>query len=162
MPKKLLRVKLGNLSTWISKWIVIWISIACLPGCATILTGVKITKLRRSLVTIIQAVEYGLPGGITERSQNERTFYSGYFPPNGNMRVDASTSKERARCKIMVYKAKRPYAISFRCKVQERGDGTYFDVGQSDELAQKVKKKFMEYLASRPEKTDFIDDFRVF
>jgi len=62
----------------------------------------------------------------------------------------------------MVYKAKRPYAISFRCKVQERGDGTYFDVGQSDELAQKVKKKFMEYLASRPEKTDFIDDFRVF
>lgn len=140
-------------------WLLLFV--VC-QGCATTITGVKITDLRRSLVTIIQAVEYALPGGVTQRSQNERTFYSAYFPPNGSFKVDAASAPERARCKILVFNARRPYAISFQCKVQEDRGGVYTDVGRSDPLARRVKKRFLQYLASRPEKTDFVDDFRIF
>ena len=114
------------------------------------------------MVTILHAVEYASPGGIRRRSQNERTFYSAYHPPGGDFKIDASQSRNRARSVISVMNDRRPYTIVISYEIEERFGGVYRKMREDDEMARKVKKRFLTYLASRPEKGDFVDDFRAF
>ena len=114
------------------------------------------------MVTILHAVEYASPGGIQRRSQNERTFYSAFHPPGGNFKIDASQSQKRARAIITIYNERRPYTIVIKYVIQERSSGSYRKVGEDDVMANKIKKRFLTYLATRPEKSDFVDDFRAF
>ena len=119
-------------------------------------------EVNRSLVTLYQAIAYASPGGVLRRSKNNRVFYSHYHPPGGDFKRDARRRKKRAQSVITLMNSKRPYLITFEYRVEQRFNGKYEQISTSEKQANRVKRRLEDYLASRPDNTDMIDDFRAF
>jgi hypothetical protein len=102
-------------------------------------------------------------GGIRGKSQNGREFVSKYHPETGDIYATATTDKVRAYTKLSVLGDRRPYVLQLHYIVEERDEnGTYHVVRRDQARARKILKELQTFLATRPDKDNFIDDFRPF
>lgn len=101
--------------------------------------------------------------GIRGRSPNGRELVSKYHSPTGDGYDYAATNPQRAYSKLRILGERRPYTLQLEYIIEERNaSGAYRIVEYDQSKAQKVLKALMDYLVTRPDREDFIDDFRPF
>ena len=140
-------------------WVV---SFCLLTSCGHSSKTATVKDVRRSISTIYQAIEYGLPGGVFKRSRNNRVFFGHYHPPRGNPNVDARRKINRAQAVVYIMNEKRPYDVVIDYRVERYSGGSYSVIDRDQSHAEKIKRKIQDYLVSRPDKRSMIDDFRAF
>lgn len=108
------------------------------------------------------AVRYTLKDAIIKRSQNARSYYSRYHIPGTDPNALATNKKERAQVIITILGDRRPYTVSVLYQIEKRNGLDYTLDRYDKRLAQKYLDRVNEYLASRPEDRDVIDEFRPY
>ncbi len=131
--------------------------ISFLNGCASKRAYLK--DLNRSRNTIHLAIKYALKGNVKKLSSNFRTYFSPYHLPGMDLNALTTNKKKRARVMISVHGNRRPYSITIAYIIEEYRFGKYRFDYYDRKRAGKYKEKIEEYLASRPEQKDIIDDF---
>lgn len=119
-------------------------------------------SINASVVHIIKAFDKAAVG-IRGRSANGRELVSKYHSPNGDGYDYAATSNERAYSKLKILGERRPYNLQVQYIVEERNEKGIYQIKKYDKAkAQQVLKGLIDYLVTRPDREDFIDDFRPF
>ncbi len=151
------------------KWILTVIAILSLVGCESLyetggLKGSFVEKknVNSSVESIIKALDRSTLG-VRGKSANGREIVSRYQSAKGDSNEPATTKKSRAYARLLILGDRRPYTLQMQFVIEEdQGDGEYVVMSTDDERAQKILKKLLDTLASRPDSKDFIDDFRSF
>ncbi len=120
-----------------------------------------LTDLNRSLNTLQLAIKYALKGNV-KLSSNSKTYFSPYHLPGMDINALANNKKKRARIIITISGNRRPYRITVAYVVEEYRFGKYRFDHYDKKRAKKYKKRIQEYLVSRPEQKDIIDDFQPY
>ena len=117
-----------------------------------------------SVEGIIKAFDHVAPGGgIRGKSANGREIYSKYHPPSGDIYANATTAKVRSYTKLAILGDRRPYVLQVSFIIEDRDDDGNYTVTQRDQVrAKKILRDLRKFLATRPDKDNFIDDFRPF
>lgn len=119
-------------------------------------------KVNHSVDAIIKAYERSTTG-IRGRSQNGRELISKYHSLKGDVYDNAYNKKERAYSKLSILGDRRPYVLRVLYVIEERTEsGSYEVVEYNEESAHRILDKMVEFLVTRPDKDDFIDDYRAF
>lgn len=101
--------------------------------------------------------------GIRGKSPNGRELVSKYHSPGGDGYDYAATNPERAYSKLKILGERRPYTLRIQYIVEVRNDQGVYSVKKYDQRqAKKVLKALVDDLVTRPDREDFIDDFRPF
>ncbi len=133
-----------------------------LSGCASTFRGVQTEEINRPLETLNKAVHFSMKGSILKQSANLRTFHSNYHVPGTDINAAATNKPQRAQVIMVILGDRRPYRIHVLYRIEKRGSSGYsldtYDKGR----AQYYLDQINEYLASRPEQRDMIDDFRPY
>lgn len=117
----------------------------------------------RSLDTLNKAVHSALNGAILKQSSNLRTYHSLYHVPGKDINAGPQNRPERAQVIMTILGDRRPYQIQVRYRIEKRkGNGSYSYERSDQRLAEYYLSRVNEYLASRPEQRDMIDDFRAY
>lgn len=116
----------------------------------------------RPLKDIRKAVYFAYKGFVKKKSQNGRTFYSEYHKPGTNLSRSAHKQNERALLSVTILGDRRPYMIRVEYKIFKLSGGEFRADRYDKKLAQHYLSVIEEYLASRPEERDVIDDFRPY
>jgi hypothetical protein len=133
-------------------------------GCASPPSGpyAERNTVNASVSGIIRAFDRAAVG-IRGRSANGRELVSKYHSATGDGYDYADTKAERAYSKLRILGERRPYTLQVQVIVEKRNSkGVYRMVDYDQEKAEKVLKGLIDYLVTRPEREDFIDDFRPF
>lgn len=133
-------------------------------ACTSMNQGPSVQRkaVNASVINIVKAFDKAAVG-IRGRSTNGRELVSKYHSPNGDGYDYAATSPERAYSKLKILGSRRPYDLEVQYIVEERdGKGVYQIKKYDQGKAQKVLKGVIDYLVTRPDREDFIDDFRPF
>ena len=152
------------------KYGLLTLSLFFLAGCSTVSQSdmkgpyEEQSGFNSSVKGIIRAFQFAVPGGrVRGRSKNGRRLVSGYHPLKGNAYEDATTKQERAYVKLSIRGDRRPYTLRVQYVIQRRNAEERYNITGYDEgRAKKVLKKMRRFLVSRPDRSDFIDDFRAF
>ena len=115
--------------------------------------------LNRPLNTLHLAIKYALNGNIETVSPNSRIYYSPYHSPGMDLNALPLEEEQRAKVIMGIRGTRRPYRISIAYRVEKYRKGKYRLHHYSKKMAKKYLKKLEEYLVSRPEQRDIIDDF---
>jgi hypothetical protein len=135
-----------------------------LSSCATTPEGSYAERktVNAPVVGIIKAFDRAAIG-IRGRSANGRELVSKYHSPNGDGYDYADTKPERAYSKLKILGERRPYTLQVQYIIEKRNSaGVYKTFDYDQAKADKVLKALIEYLVTRPDREDFIDDFRPF
>lgn len=124
--------------------------------------GIQSQELRRPLKDLRKAVYYSLRGKVLRKSQNNRTYYSPYHRPGTDVRLAAYKQPERGQVAITILGDRRPYRVAVVYTIDKLNGGEYIFNRYDKGLAQQYLEKVENYLASRPEERDIIDDFRPY
>lgn len=138
--------------------------ILVLSACATNQGGpyAERASVNASVQGIIKAFDKAAVG-IRGRSANGRELVSKYHSPSGDGYDYAATNPQRASSKLRILGERRPYTLQIEYIIEERDStGAYRITDYDQSKAQKVLKSLMDYLVTRPDREDFIDDFRPF
>lgn len=137
-----------------------------LPACTTVWGGARVEDLDRPLNDLQRVAARSMPLGLRRTSTNGREFFSKYFLAKSGEFKAAEEGSERRYAQILVLGDRRPYTIQIIVHVERLtttfGSGGYSEIGQDNELAQVVRRRFLNELHKRREDTNIIDDFRVF
>ena len=119
-------------------------------------------RVNHSVEAIIKSFERATLG-IRGRSPNGRELVSKYQSVKGDKYENAYKKKERAYARLAILGDRRPYTLKVQLVIEERTEyGTYEVVDEDDDAAQALLDKMVEFLVNRPDKDDFIDDYRAF
>jgi hypothetical protein len=133
-------------------------------GCASPPSGpfAERQTVNASVAGIIRSFDRAAVG-IRGRSANGRELVSKYHSPSGDGYDYADTKAERAYAKLKILGERRPYTLQVQYIIEKRNSkGVYKLSNYDQEKAEKVLKGVIDYLVTRPEREDFIDDFRPF
>ncbi len=133
-------------------------------GCASPPSGpyAERNTVNASVSGIIRAFDRAAVG-IRGRSANGRELVSKYHSATGDGYDYGDTKTERAYSKLRILGERRPYILQIQVIIEKRNSkGVYRLVDYDQEKAEKVLKGLIDYLVTRPEREDFIDDFRPF
>ncbi len=133
-------------------------------GCSSLPSGPYAERdtVNASVAGILRAFDRAAVG-IRGRSANGRELVSKYHSATGDGYDYADTKAERAYSKLRILGERRPYTLQVQVIIEKRNaKGTYKMVNYDLEKAEKVLKGLIDYLVTRPEREDFIDDFRPF
>lgn len=121
-------------------------------------------NVNASVSAIIKAFDRTTPGGgVRAKSPNGREIVGKFHPPDGDPFTNAVTHKVRAYAKISILGDRRPYTVTVSYIVEENdGSGNYQATEYDLERAKKILKDVRDYLVTRPDRDNFIDDFRPF
>ena len=136
--------------------------LAMTSQCTTAGKGAISGELARPLKDVKKAVYFAFKGNVKRKSQNGRTYYSEYHRPGKNLSFSSKGQKERAILMITVLGDRRPYVVKTIYKVFKLSGGRFTTDRYDKKLAQHYLGLIEEYLASRPEERDVIDDFRPY
>ena len=129
----------------------------CLGSCSS--KKVYMEDLSRPLNTLHLAIKYALKGNIKKVSPNSRIYFSPYHSPGMDLNALPFDKEERAQVVINIRGTRRPYKISVAYIVEKYRRGKYRFDHYNKKRAKKYLEKIEEYLVSRPEQRDIIDDF---
>ena len=124
--------------------------------------ALHVTHLPYSLKKVRQAVRYALVGGLRNKSSNNRVYFSKYHPVGGQLSQNPQTSERRAQVVISILGDQRPYTLKVVYRVEEYSNGQFRLVSYDKDLAQKYLDYIREFLSSRPDDINFIDQFRPY
>lgn len=131
-------------------------------GACSSLSTVKSDDLDVPLIKLHQATAYTLQGNVLRKSANNRTYFSKYHAIGTDTNVGYGKKKERGQVVISLFGDGRPYTIAILYRI-EGLDGGEFSLDRYDkDIAKKYLERINQYLASRPEDRDVIDDFRPY
>jgi hypothetical protein len=133
-------------------------------GCTSMKQGTYAERksVNASVSNIIKAFDK-VAIGLRGRSANGRELVSKYHSPGGDGYDYAATSSKRAFSRLRILGERRPYNLQIQYVIESRNSmGVYSAQSYDQEKAQKILKDLMEYLVTRPDREDFIDDFRPF
>ena len=116
----------------------------------------------RPLNTLHKAVNYTMSGAIKRRSPNTRTYYSHYHKPGKDLNAGIAKGNERGQLVLSILGDRRPYKVVVLYKIDKLNGGKFKFDRYDKSLALHYRAKLKEYLASRPEERDVIDDFRPY
>ncbi len=143
-------------------WIFIGVISFFLSGCASTFRGAQTEELLRPIETLNKAVYFTMKGSILRQSENQRTYYSNYHIPGNDINAAATNKEKRAQVIMTILGDRRPYRILVLYRVEIK-DGKSYSLDHYDKSrAQYYLDQLNEYLASRPEQRDMIDDFRPY
>lgn len=145
-----------------SKFLACLFILTTLPQCASSGKSVSSEEYTRPIRDMRKAIYYAFKGEVKKTSTNGRTFYSHWHTPGKNLKMPSYKKPERASLIVTLYGDRRPYWIKVLYRV-EKLDGSKFKLDRYDKsLAKHYLALIEEYLASRPEERDVIDDFRPY
>jgi hypothetical protein len=131
--------------------------------CTSLSRGaVRTPELRRPLKDVRKAVYYALRGQVKRKSENNRTYYSDYHRPGKDLKLTAYKQNKRALLALTILGDRRPYVVSATSRIESLQGGEYKLTGYDKGLAKMYIQRVEDYLASRPEERDIIDDFRPY
>lgn len=116
----------------------------------------------RSLNRIHLAVKYSIKNSIKKRSQNTRVYYSHYHIPGTDPNARAVNKKRRGQVTVTINGDRRPYNVVYNYRIERLNGKKYIFDRYDKRLAQKYLDRFNEFLDSRPEQRDVIDEFRPY
>ncbi len=119
-------------------------------------------EIMRPLKTVRKAVYSVFNGQVKSKSQNDRTYYSEWHRPGKSLKLSAYKQKQRARLSVTILGDRRPYKVAVIYRIEELKGREYSLKGYDNLTAKKYLRQIEEYLASRPEERDIIDDFRPY
>lgn len=134
-----------------------------LPSCNS-MSGSYVEKksVNASLPGLIKAFDRA-SNGLRGKSVNGREIVSRYQKPGTDSYDNAGMDKERAYSRLLILNDRRPYTIQLQYVIEERISGGGYSIkGYDDAMANKVMRKMMEFLVNRPDREDFIDEFKAF
>ena len=132
-------------------------------GCSNVRgRGVSSEEFRRPIRDVRKAVYYAMQGNVPRKSENGRTFFSPWHKPGMDLNRSSYKQNERGQLRITILGDRRPYWVKVVYAI-ETLDGRKYSLNRYDiGIAKKYLSKVEEYLASRPEERDVIDDFRPY
>lgn len=130
--------------------------------CSTISHSITSDEIGRPLSAIRKAVYFVFKGQVKSKSQNDRTYYSEWHRPGKSLKLSAYKQKQRARLAVTILGDRRPYRVAVVYQVEELKGLDYQLKGYDKNTASLYLKKIEDFLASRPEERDIIDDFRPY
>lgn len=131
--------------------------------CASLNRGAVVSEAHmRPLQDIRKAVYSSFKGNIKRKSQNGRTYFSEFHKPGTNLARSSLNQKERAQLIVTILGDRRPYQLSVSYEIFKLSGGEYKTDRYDKKLARYYLNSIEEYLASRPEERDVIDDFRPY
>ncbi|MCB0377586.1 MAG: hypothetical protein KDD33_03775 [Bdellovibrionales bacterium] len=133
-----------------------------LLSCTNKKKTVNIQEINRPLTLVRKAVEYSLTGGLLKMSRNNRVYFSKYHKPGTDLNQAPGTSLRRAQVIIAILNGRRPYIVEVAYRIEKYANGGFVLSHYDQGLAKRYRDLVDEYLASRPEGGDLIDDFRVY
>ncbi len=136
--------------------------LALFVQCASNKNSARSGELNRPLKDLRRAVHYALKGKVKNQSENGRTYFSVYHRPGMDTRLSAHKQKERAQVAITILGDRRPYEVLVLYRVETLTGGKFSLSRYDKSLANQYLERVSEYLASRPEDRDIIDDFRPY
>ncbi len=131
-------------------------------SCSTMTRGLQTEDIRRSLKDVRKSIYYALKSDVKRKSENGRTYFSKYHRPGEDLKISAYKHPERAQVALTILGDRRPYNVRVVYRIERLSGGKYKFDRYDNGLAAKYLKKVEEYLASRPEERDIIDDFRPY
>lgn len=125
-------------------------------------TYVEKKGVNTSIQGLIKAFDRA-SNGLRGKSANGRELVSRYQKPGSTSYDNAGADNARAYSRLIILGDRRPYTIQVQHVIEERNsnDG-YVIKGYDDEVAKKTMRKILEYLVNRPDREDFIDEFKAF
>lgn len=101
--------------------------------------------------------------GLRGKSANGRELVSRYQKPGSDSFDNAGADAVRAYSRLLILGDRRPYTIQVQYVIEERNKGEgYVNRGYDDAIARQTLRKVLEFLVNRPDREDFIDDFKAF
>lgn len=128
-------------------------------GCAS---SVKSDEMNYPLIKLHQVTNHAMKGAVLRKSDNNRIYFSKYHAPGIDINAGVGKKKERGQLVISIFGDSRPYYLVVLYRIEVL-DGGKFSLDRYDKgIAQKYLDQINQYLASRPEDRDVIDDFRPY
>lgn len=101
--------------------------------------------------------------GLRGKSANGRELVSRYQKPGSDSFDNAGGDDVRAYSRLIILGDRRPYTIQVQHVIEERNKGEgYVIKGYDDVIARQTLRKVLQFLVNRPDREDFIDDFKAF
>lgn len=118
--------------------------------------------MNSSVAGLIKAFDRATTG-LRGKSANGREIVSRYQIPGSQSRENAGMQRERAYSRLLILGDRRPYTIQVQHVIETKTSGGSYELKAYDEtVAQDVMKKMLQFLVTRPDREDFIDDFKTF
>jgi hypothetical protein len=114
----------------------------------------SLMQIRRAVVSVI-----GEPRSISE---NQREYFSKYYPKGQDLKFDPEKSKQRLYTHVTILGARRPYTIETKVLIEAWSTEGFEPVGEDTDLALKATKEIRDKLNQRRDGQNIIDDFRAF
>lgn len=136
-------------------------------GCSTFsssLSGSYVEKqgVNASIQGLIKAFDRST-NGLRGKSANGREIVSRYQKPGSKSYDNAGADQVRAYSRLRILGDRRPYDIQVQHVIEERNSNEgYVTKAYDDVMARQVLKKVLEFLVNRPDREDFIDEFKAF
>lgn len=130
----------------------------------TSLSGSYVEKkgVNASIQGLIKAFDRAT-NGLRGKSANGRELVSRYQKPGSNSYENAGSEDVRAYSRLLILGDRRPYTIQVQYVIEERTKGEgYQSKRYDDAIARQTLRKVLEFLVNRPDREDFIDDFKAF
>ena len=145
---------------------IFWISVivASLISCTSIIDSdmAQRKSVNASVTSIIKAFDHAAVG-LRGKSTNGRELVSRYHTPGGNGVTLDPKNPKRAYAKLRILGERRPYTLQIQYIIEKRDESENYSTQSYDqEKAKKILKSLLDYLVTRPDREDFIDDFRPF
>ncbi|MCC6137421.1 MAG: hypothetical protein IT287_02225 [Bdellovibrionaceae bacterium] len=134
-----------------------------LTSCSS-LSGSYVEKkgVNTSIQGLIKAFDRST-NGLRGKSPNGRELVSRYQKPGSSSFDNAGAEKVRAYSRLRILGDRRPYTLQVQYVIEERNSAEgYTTKGYDEAAARQVLKKVLEFLVNRPDREDFIDDFKAF
>jgi hypothetical protein len=125
--------------------------------------GILIKEQALSLNEIRESIA-AIAGKPREISQNQREYYSQYFPRNpGKANFDPTQATERMYAHFWILGERRPYDVRVQVMSERKGTDGYFLYGEDEGLTKKVGNELREQLLNQSrDERNVIDNFRPF
>ena len=156
-------LKLLRKRTIAYSWLTIWLAMLLLSAsCSSRSKAVRTQEINQPLRLAHQAAQYALTSAVLKKSENNRVYFSKFHLPGKDLSATHNGQLQRAQVFIAILGDRRPYVIEVIYRVEKYENGKYrldyYDKSQAAKYLDMVN----EYLASRPDGVDFIDDFRPY
>lgn len=133
-------------------------------SCSTNKTGPFVEKksVNSSIQGLVKAFDRATTG-VRGKSANGRELVSRYQKPGTNSFDNAAGDKIRGYSRLRILGDRRPYDLQVQYVIEERSpSGNYAVKSYDDVVAKQVLQKVLEFLVNRPDREDFIDEFKAF
>ncbi len=135
-----------------------------LVSCTSMTEGDSAQKkgVNASVTSVLKAFDHAAIG-LRGKSTNGREVVSRYHTPGGNGITLDPKNPKRAFAKLRILGERRPYTLQIQYIIEKRdGSGNYTTQSYDQEKATQILKSLIDYLVTRPDREDFIDDFQPF